>query len=306
MNTSSNTLSIASVERDTGLSKDTLRVWERRYGFPLPERDAFGERAYPLAQFEKLRAIKRLLDLGHRPGRVVALPLAELLSLASNRAEGESPTRATPNSAIDGYLALIRSHDVEGLRLALGQAQVRLGLAGFASDVVAPLNVLVGAAWASGQMDVFAEHLYSECVQNLLRNGIHSIPVAAVEARPRVVLTTFPQESHGLGLLMAETLLTLGGSPCLSLGTQTPIPDIGRAASAYRADIVALSFTANVKPKTVFNGLIELRQALPEAVEIWVGGQCPTLQRRDAPAVQRIRALSEIQTQMLRWRAAHT
>ena len=34
------TLSIAAVERDTGLSKDTLRVWERRYGFPAPQRDA--------------------------------------------------------------------------------------------------------------------------------------------------------------------------------------------------------------------------------------------------------------------------
>ncbi|MGA0116507.1 MAG: MerR family transcriptional regulator, partial [Burkholderiales bacterium] len=30
---------IAAVERDTGLSKDTLRVWERRYGFPAPVRD---------------------------------------------------------------------------------------------------------------------------------------------------------------------------------------------------------------------------------------------------------------------------
>jgi hypothetical protein len=35
-------LPIASVERETGLSKDTLRVWERRYGFPTPERDANG------------------------------------------------------------------------------------------------------------------------------------------------------------------------------------------------------------------------------------------------------------------------
>ncbi len=42
------TLSIAAVERDTGLSKDTLRVWERRYGFPTPGRDTLGERAYPL------------------------------------------------------------------------------------------------------------------------------------------------------------------------------------------------------------------------------------------------------------------
>ena len=38
--------SIAAVERDTGLSKDTLRVWERRYNFPQPGRDAHGERLF--------------------------------------------------------------------------------------------------------------------------------------------------------------------------------------------------------------------------------------------------------------------
>ncbi|MGE0106807.1 MAG: MerR family DNA-binding transcriptional regulator, partial [Thiomonas sp.] len=41
-------LSIAAVERDTGIGKDTLRVWERRYGFPQPHRDASGDRLYPL------------------------------------------------------------------------------------------------------------------------------------------------------------------------------------------------------------------------------------------------------------------
>jgi len=50
-------LSIAAVERDTGIGKDTLRVWERRYGFPQPKRDAFDERSYPQAQVEKLRTL---------------------------------------------------------------------------------------------------------------------------------------------------------------------------------------------------------------------------------------------------------
>ena len=41
-------VTIAAVERETGLSKDTLRIWERRYGFPEPLRDANGERLYPI------------------------------------------------------------------------------------------------------------------------------------------------------------------------------------------------------------------------------------------------------------------
>ena len=56
------TLSISAVERDTGLSKDTLRVWERRYGFPTPERDAIGERAYSLEQVEKLRIVNEEMN----------------------------------------------------------------------------------------------------------------------------------------------------------------------------------------------------------------------------------------------------
>lgn len=46
------TLNIAAVERETGLSKDVLRKWELRYGFPAPLRDSQGERAYPANQEE--------------------------------------------------------------------------------------------------------------------------------------------------------------------------------------------------------------------------------------------------------------
>ncbi len=305
MEKSKSTVSIASIERDTGLSKDTLRVWERRYGFPQPERDAFGERAYSQIEFEKLRVIRRLMDFGHRPGRLAVLSLAELLSM------GESPSMVglsddnESHAEIQSHLDLIQAHDIEGLRRSLGQAHARLGLAAFVMDVVAPLNVLVGQAWACGELDIFKEHLYTECVQRLLRHAIHSIPAPAISSTPRVMLTTFPNEVHGLGLLMAETMFTLRGCACLPLGTQTPVPDIARAAMAYKADIVALSFTTSINANAAFSGLIELRQILPESIDIWVGGSCPSLQRRNAPKVQKIGKLSEINTQIECWHATH-
>src|ERR1700751_4539442 len=60
-------LSIAAVERETGLGKDTLRAWERRYGFPIPQRDAAGVRGYPRALVEGLRLVQRVLLNGPRP-----------------------------------------------------------------------------------------------------------------------------------------------------------------------------------------------------------------------------------------------
>ncbi len=299
------TLSIAAVERDTGLTKDTLRVWERRYGFPQPGRDTFGERAYSHLDLEKLRVIRRLMDAGHRPGRLVERSMTELLGLGSSTTTKADQDQTVPSGEIQNHMDLIQAHDIEGLRRSLGQAHMRMGLEGFVMSLVAPLNVRVGQAWACGELDIFKEHLYTECIQSLLRNAIHSIPVPERSSRPRVMLTTFPKEVHGLGVLMAETLFALQGCACLSLGTQTPVPDIARAAVAYKADIVALSFTASINANVAFAGLIELRQTLPESIEIWVGGNCPSLQRRNPPGVQKIATLAAITAQIETWRVAH-
>ena len=50
-------------------------MWERRYGFPAPARDAHGERLYPAEQVQRLRLVKRLMDQGFRPGRLLAAPV---------------------------------------------------------------------------------------------------------------------------------------------------------------------------------------------------------------------------------------
>ena len=205
------TLSIAAVERDTGLSKDTLRVWERRYGFPMPQRDAIGERAYTLDQVEKLRIIKRLLEAGHRPGRIVALPFAELQGLSAQTVD--APTRmvetALASADLQMQLDLIGQHDVPAMRSALTRLLSRFGVSRFVTEVVAPLNVAVGDAWIRGQLEIYEEHAYTETVQVVLRQAIASIPEPPGAGRPRVLLTTPPNEPHGLGLLMAEAILAL-------------------------------------------------------------------------------------------------
>ena len=77
--------SIAAVEHETGLAKDTLRIWEKRYGFPSPLRDPAGDRRYSSAQLRQLKLIRRLLGTGLRPGRVVGLDEASLQRLLAER-----------------------------------------------------------------------------------------------------------------------------------------------------------------------------------------------------------------------------
>ena len=289
-------LSIAAVERDTGLSKDTLRVWERRYGFPMPSRDASGERAYPLHQVERLRIVKRLLDAGHRPGRVVALTLPDLQGLAASTVDHPQRTAGTALAASDlqMLLSLIHRHDVRALHHELARLRALLGLRAFVVDVVAPLNLAVGDAWMRGQLQVFEEHLYSEVMQSALHQALASIPPPTGEQAPRVLLTTLPGEPHGLGLLMAQVQLALEGCICVSLGVQTPLLDIARAAAAMRPNIVALGFSGCLGLKQMHDALAEPRAELQAETQLWAGGTAPGLQRRPIAGVQVLDTLAQI------------
>ena len=296
---------ISDVERDIGVAKETLRVWERRYDFPQPLRDPHGERVYPLDQVRKLRLVKRLLDLGFRPGKVIQLGAEQLRAMAEQAAAGKG-ARAAPYPSLEPYLLLCKAHEMEALRRKLSQALLVMGLKSFVIDLAAPLTELVGEAWASGQMAVFEEHLYTESLTMVLRSAIFSVPQSnANHAAPRILLTTLPQERHGLGLLMAEALCVVDGAHCISLGVQTPLLDIVEAARAQRIDVVALSFSAAMNPRQAMVGLAELRARLPPSTQLWAGGACVALKRR-TPAFVQVLELVDTSRAIAAWRARAT
>ena len=292
--------SIAAVERDTGLAKDTLRVWERRYGFPSPTRDANGERLYPADQVERLRMIRRLLDHGRRPARIVGASVEELSAMLDACL---CPEGGTPAGRDDGLLQLVRLHRSVELAAALRQALMKQGLQRFVAETVAPLAAAVGEAWMRGEVDVPEEHLFTEQVQNVLRSaiGAHATP----GGRPRVLLTTFPEEEHVLGLLMAEAMLVPEGVACLSLGTRTPLADIRSAALGGGFDIVGLSFSIAYPARQAIDGLLELRALLPDNITIWAGGAAVRDKHKRLPGIRVVGGLDDTLAALRDWRAEH-
>lgn len=296
-------LNIAAIERDTGIGKDTLRVWERRYGFPRPVRDEQGDRLYTTAQIEKLRLIKRLLDSGLRAGAVVPMTATQLRKLAQERAGTMTAAPSSNTSAahapavIDQLLTALKSHSLEKMTLMLHAQLSRLGLAKFVNELMAPMNAAVGDRWLAGELEIHEEHLYTELMYKLLRAAIQEI-AKAKPGSPVVLLSTFPNEPHGLGLLMAEAMFSLAGCRCLSLGTQTPVLDIAKASDVHNADIVALSFTSCLSTKLIMQGLVQLRAKLPKAVDIWAGGANPALLRYPLDGIRVVQSLASIPEQL--------
>jgi DNA-binding transcriptional MerR regulator/methylmalonyl-CoA mutase cobalamin-binding subunit len=290
---------IALVERETGLAKETLRVWERRYGFPRPRRDARGGRVYPPEQIDKLRIIRRLMDRGLRPGKLVNASLAELAAQSGEPRRSEG--RSAPAPGLARYLALIKSQQSGELQQQLAQDLLRLGLLRFVVEVVAPLNVLIGQAWTAGEIEIFEEHLYSEQVQHLLRqaSGTASHPART----PRVLLTTLPGEQHQLGLLMAQSVLTGEGAECISLGRETPPGDIVLAVRAHRVDIVGLSFSQAMRLRSARDALADLRLRLDHRVALWAGGGLWQRLKQPPAGVTLLPDLGGIAPALAQWRA---
>ena len=290
-------LPIASVERETGLSKDTLRVWERRYGFPTPERDANGERQYAPAQVRRLVQIKRLMDRGHRPGKLMTLDEAGLLALD----ETHSTKPTLPNEQqLEAWLQLVRSHDSEGLQRAFHSELAKRGMSRFVQDIVAPLITQIGEAWSRNELGIFEEHLFSQHLEKLFRTTLANM--APLTGHPRVLLTTLSGEEHTLGLLMVEALLVVEDVYPVLLGPQTPIDEIVRAANAKQVDAVCLSFSSAYSPTLAAQGLRDLRQMLPSDTQLWAGGYGVKPIRKPIDGVCLVPEFQDLFDCLARWR----
>ena len=261
--------SIRVTSRLTSIELDTLRMWERRYGFPKPERSEGGSRVYSESDVEALNLIRRALEIGHRPGDVVGKPRAELLELIAATSQGPSPkTGAVPT--LESLIAVIGRDDLGALRSELRQAAGVLGAKRFVTEIAQPLALRVGDSWVQGKLEVRHEHMLSECLSTELRLLMSSYEERA--RAPRVLLTTLPNERHRLGLEMVEVYLAVSHVSPRLLGVDTPPEQIVKAAHGHAVDAVGLLVTGASDLKATAKHVRWMLAELPRRVSIWIGG----------------------------------
>ncbi|HZL99479.1 MAG TPA: MerR family transcriptional regulator [Planctomycetota bacterium] len=257
-------LSIGELSRATGLSIDTLRVWERRYGRPVPVRLPSGHRRYTPADARWLRRVAEALARGHRPREVLAAGEAELDLLLGR------PERINNHFEPGRLLQLVRDWRRGELDAALLAAHARSGPRALLEEHVGPLLDAAGSAWADGSLDLRHEHFLSQTVDDLLRTLRGQLTLDA--KAPLVVLATLDGELHALGLQMAALLCASHGvRPCL-LGWCVPPAEIAAAAQETGARGVAISVSLAGGGVQTERSLAELRLMLPASVKLAVGG----------------------------------
>jgi DNA-binding transcriptional MerR regulator len=89
-----NRYGIGVVSRLTGVSRDALRVWERRYGVVKAERTDTRRRLYSKDDIKRLMLVKALVDAGHPISSVANLRTTELEERLRTDAAAQPSTQA--------------------------------------------------------------------------------------------------------------------------------------------------------------------------------------------------------------------
>jgi len=280
--------SIRVVASQTGIPAETLRVWERRYGFPSPSRRPGGGRLYGDEDIARLRLIARARHAGYRPGDVIALPNQEIVRLVEAESPSSSSTlkedfdlalvgtalvRSPIAPDLDALIDALRHDELEKVRSSLRSLAIALGPKAFVTEVAHPFAVRVGDAWESGLIDVRHEHIATALMSMQLRILMSAFEEG--EDKPIVLLATLPGEAHALALEMIAVYLAAHRASPRLLGADTPPAEIAKAAVALRADVIGISISTAHDPKVtkpyVETLSAELAKTCPKAA-LWIGG----------------------------------
>jgi DNA-binding transcriptional MerR regulator len=167
--------SIGAVARMLDLSAATIRTWETRYGYIVPQRSGGGQRLYSRDQVDQLRFVKDEVDNGRRPGEAHRL-LAERV----DRGDSFGGTRLrvlvaeSKNGVASTVLKELLGTDAFEVLIASDPASAEQ-----AFDELSPAVVVVDME--DGDFEVLADRIRSA--------GAKVIPIGLLE-RPLALLDT--------------------------------------------------------------------------------------------------------------------
>lgn len=257
---------IKTVTTLTGISSETLRAWERRYGTVTPVRDAKGRRLYSQEDVERLALLANATQQGFTISKIAGLAKAELLTLINDAPH-------TINQApffIQVVDALIQ-YRMEHCETLLKRALVSMDPLSYARDILQPTLQKVGDLWHEGKITITQEHLFSACVKRIILSLVNNMQSYS-GPNPRFLFATLSGESHEFGILLPCLLATSQQCSSYYVGPDLPWDDLVRAADQLRPSVIVLSAINTPPPPDMRDSLANMANTLPPAIQLWLGG----------------------------------
>lgn len=256
------------VSRLTGLSADTIRVWERRYGAVDPDRTDGNKRRYSGGHVRRLVLLRRATEVGHSIGQIVQLPDSELRRLIGESSPDVGSQVSLYAAIVEDYLNAVFEYDVRRAESILTRTATILPPMTLTLEVIVPLMRRVGEAWIADQIRIAHEHIISGQLRSLLGSLLrHEQPATGA---PRIIVATPPRHLHEFGAIIGAFMAAGRGFEPIYLGTHMPLEEIADAAEQSGAALVLLSIARDCEPGEA-QELVAGISSLAKQHEVWLG-----------------------------------
>lgn len=234
-----NTHRIHRVAKLTGLSKDVIRVWERRFGLLKPTRGANRYRSYSDEDVMMLRYLKEQLDAGASIGELAKLGREELVTRARANAPRVAVVENMFGRLLRELLYTLNPLDRVTFEKRLNGAVAVVPFDEALHGILLPLQEQVGQLWHDGQVSVALEHYVTSQIQQKIFSAMNQLPVAEFGAA--VVVACPPDEEHDIAALTVAYECRVRGCRVYYLGANVPVAALVKLCSDVKPDLTILS-----------------------------------------------------------------
>ena len=214
-------LTVAAVARRLGVAPATLRTWDRRYGLGPSSHEAGQHRRYCPSDLAQLTMMRRLIISGVAPADAAIKAKAHSGSMSVENVIQDFEVR---EDVVDSLHRAAKSLDKNFVEALLRKDIVDNGVIATWTEVIVPLLFIVGNEWAATGTGIEVEHMLSEIIKRLLREGVAEIK-EPINAQP-VLLASVGEELHCLALHALAAALAEKKIETFFLGARTPLEAI--------------------------------------------------------------------------------
>jgi len=262
---------ISTVAELTGIPRNTLIAWERRYGLVAPKRHANGYRSYSEQDVAELLRIKNALNAG--------LKISEAISLVKSRKEervrDSASTTQVSSSPFEGFkedlldaLGNYRGGEAQRILAKCLTIPFRTRL----HQIYFPVLREAGLRWVAGEWSVAQEHYTSGIIKAHLATLFINTTQPSLSA-PHAVCTTLPHEEHEIGALALAIQLSMDGYRVSYLGGKLPAADLVDFCEKQKPVLVCLSCITLPEGYNLSDYLDEIQAVPATGARTIIGGE---------------------------------
>ena len=254
----------------TGLSKEVLRIWEKRYRLLTPERGPNRYRLYKEQDVELLKYLVREIEQGQSIGELASLGKNEILARMKENQKEES--KQSPRDQIllelEKYLMPL---DTLSFEKRLNDLVVLLPFEEFFYRILVPLQIRVGELWFDEKLDISVEHYVTGQAKQKIFTAMNMLSID--EHGPKVLIACPPWELHEIGAQMVAYFCATRKCRVIFPGSNLPLGNLIYFSSTIKPHAIILSFTSDISENKARIFLTELIQEIEPGCQVWAGGQ---------------------------------